>query len=52
MVKHQLIMVLNDGETFTALSGCRIIAVPEEIEDVEEYLDDTPDSELEIIASF
>lgn len=25
------IMVLNDGETFTDLSGCKILSVPEEL---------------------
>ena len=25
-----LVMVLNDGETFTSLSGCRVLNVPED----------------------
>jgi|LakMenEpi03Aug12_release.lakeMendotaPanAssembly.Ray.scaffolds.fasta_scaffold1502767_1 hypothetical protein len=28
-----LVMVLNDGETFTSLSGCRILRVPDGVED-------------------
>ncbi len=27
-----LVMVLNDGETFTSLSGCRILRVPDGVE--------------------
>lgn len=37
-----LIMVLNDGETFTGLQGCKIYAVPEDstTDEVEEGLKD------------
>jgi hypothetical protein len=36
------IMVLNDGETFTSLEGCKLVCVPDEsaeTEDIEELLD-------------
>lgn len=37
-----LIMVLNDGETFTDLEGCQIVRVPDEwdIDDIEIALHD------------
>lgn len=34
------VMVLNDGETYTSLTGCMIVQqveVPKDVEDVEEY---------------
>jgi hypothetical protein len=33
------VVVLNDGETYTAMSGCRIIDVPQEVLDSEDYND-------------
>jgi hypothetical protein len=35
-----LVMVLNDGETFTSLSGCRVLNVPEDVppEDIAEWV--------------
>jgi hypothetical protein len=37
-----LVMVLNDGETFTSLSGCRVLNVPEDVppEDIAEWVKD------------
>jgi len=43
-------MVLNDGETFTSLAGCRIIAVPNEWE--KDYLDWEEDDDIEIVTEF
>lgn len=39
-MQFKQIMVLNDGETFTNLDGCSIVAVPVtmEIEEIEELL--------------
>lgn len=34
------VMVLNDGETYTSISGCMIVQqveMPDNVEDVEEY---------------
>ncbi len=35
-----LVMVLNDGETFTSIRGCRVLRVPENIspEEVDEWV--------------
>ena len=35
-------MVLNDGETFTSLSGCRVLNVPEDVppEEISEWVKD------------
>jgi hypothetical protein len=35
-----LVMVLNDGETFTSLSGCRVLNVPEDFppEEISEWV--------------
>ena len=43
--KTDLIMVLNDGETFTSLNGCQIIEVPENMstDEVEESLKEEND---------
>lgn len=30
------VMVLNDGETYTDLDGCSIVAVPDQMDDAEE----------------
>lgn len=40
-MKFKQIMVLNDGETFTNIEGCFIMAVPADatIEEIEETLD-------------
>lgn len=50
------IMVLNDGETFTDLAGCRIVEVPDnwETEEIEEALEsiNDPDSEARIVRSY
>ena len=36
-------MVLNDGETYSSLSGCKIVEVPDDYEgEVEDYLDGEP----------
>jgi len=37
---EMLIMVLNDGETFTSLEGCSVYSVPEILSDdeIEEYI--------------
>jgi hypothetical protein len=42
-----LLMVLNDGDTFSALSGCQIILVPDawDTEKVEEELQALRDGE-------
>ncbi len=32
------VMVLNDGETYSAVQGCSIIAIPDEV-DYDEYED-------------
>lgn len=29
-------MVLNDGETYTGLAGCKIVEIPDQIEEAEE----------------
>lgn len=35
-----LVMVLNDGETFTNLDGCRILRIPNEVEDRDSWVKD------------
>ena len=39
---HDHVMILNDGETFTSLKGCKIVEVPDKMDtqDVEEALKD------------
>lgn len=32
---YSLCMVLNDGETFSALNGCKIVAIPESAFDLD-----------------
>lgn len=41
-----VIMVLNDGETFTTLEGCMIVDVPNKVIDsdgVKEFINDFPE---------
>lgn len=49
-----LAMVLNDGETYTSLTGCHIVLVPESYEgDLEEYIAENPTWHTgNIVASF
>lgn len=49
--RTSLIMVLNDGETFSALEGCRIYSVPDDMdtEDIEHALSE---DELKEMARF
>jgi len=44
--KTDLIVVLNDGETFTALDGCKIVEVPEDMstDEIEEALKEESDN--------
>lgn len=45
------IIVLNDGETWTYLEGCRVVDVPNSVienDEVEEYLEAEPTSGLDL----
>ena len=35
-----MVMVLNDGETYTTLDGCKIVSIPSavDVEDYDEYI--------------
>ena len=36
---NNLVVVLNDGETYTSLSGCMILQVPQEVWDIPDDID-------------
>tara|TARA_Y100001973_G_C5184436_1_gene326891 strand:- start:579 stop:800 length:222 start_codon:yes stop_codon:yes gene_type:complete len=39
------IVVLNDGETYTSMEGCFLLEVPDWVEDVEDYIKESDESE-------
>lgn len=46
----QILMVLNDGETYTDICGCRVVIAPDNLdgEDLDEFVKDTFD-DFEVI---
>jgi hypothetical protein len=53
MAKLAYYMILSDGETFTDLAGCKIIAVPDnwDTDKIEEALGED-DDELVVVTEF
>lgn len=47
------VVVLNDGETYTSLFGCKIIIVPDDVEehDLDEWIKDNFDTEGQHIST-
>lgn len=35
---QMIVVVLNDGETYSDISGCVILEVPDDVEDVDTYV--------------
>lgn len=34
------VVILNDGETYSALDGCVILEIPDDAEDIDQYVKD------------